>query len=165
MTMNSYTDSMYLVWQRLQMVTKISSIQSSKSNFNGTHKVGTRLGCHGNQTTLPCTTTRTATTTSKEFYIPHKHVVKQSAETTKLRIVYDASAKPTKAGLSLNECLEVGPALQNTLWNVLTRCRLKPVTGDSGIAISTSNVWTFTVTICTWRYHKTSFEAVRKRST
>ena len=58
--------------------------------------------------------------------------MKQSAEATKLQIIYDASAKPTKAGPSLNECLEVGPALQNTLWNVLTRCRFKPValTGD-----------------------------------
>ena len=58
--------------------------------------------------------------------------MKQSAETTKLRIVYDTSVKPTKASTSLNECLKVGPALQSTLWNVLTRCRLKPVatTGD-----------------------------------
>ena len=52
---------------------------------------------------------------------------------TKLRILYNASAKPTKASPSLTECLEVHPALQNLLWNVLTRCRLKPVaiTGDS----------------------------------
>ena len=63
----------------------------------------------------------------KEFYIPHKPVVKQSAETTKLRIVYDASAKPRKTSPSLNECLEVGPVLQNMLWNVLIRCRLNPV--------------------------------------
>ena len=56
-----------------------------------------------------------ATTTLKEFYIPHKPVVKQSAETTKLRIVYDALPKPTKASPSLNECSEVGPALKNML--------------------------------------------------
>ena len=52
-----------------------------------------------------------ATTTSKELFIPHKPAMKQSAETTKLRIVYDAAAKPTKASPSLNECLEVCPAL------------------------------------------------------
>ena len=70
-----------------------------------------------------------ATSTSKEFYIL---VVKQSTKTTKPRILVDASAKPAKASPSLKECLEVGSALRNTLWNVLTRCRLKPftITGD-----------------------------------
>ena len=37
----------------------------------------------------------------KEFYIPHKSVVKQSAKTTKLRIVYDTSAKLKKARVHL----------------------------------------------------------------
>ena len=32
-----------------------------------------------------------------------------------------------KASPSLNERLEVDPALQNTIWNVLKGCRLKPV--------------------------------------
>ena len=31
---------------------------------------------------------------AKEFYIPHKAVVRDAAESTKLRIVYDASARP-----------------------------------------------------------------------
>ena len=35
--------------------------------------------------------------------------------------------KPTKARPSLNECLGVGPTLQNSLWNMPTLCRLKPV--------------------------------------
>ena len=68
----------------------------------------------------------------KEFYPPHKGVFKQSAETTKLRIVYDASAKETSDKPSLNECLHPGPPLQSQLWNVLVRARFHPIllTGD-----------------------------------
>ena len=55
----------------------------------------------------------------KEFYIPHKPVVCESAETTKMRIVYDASARASGQTPSLNECLETGPPLQNQLWDVL----------------------------------------------
>ena len=40
-------------------------------------------------------------------YLPHHAVVRKDRETTKLRIVYDASAKAT--GCSLNECLLKGP--------------------------------------------------------
>ena len=63
----------------------------------------------------------------REFYLPHKPVVRESAESTKVRIVYDASAKTSDDSLSLNDCLETGPALQNLLWNILVRNRFKPV--------------------------------------
>ena len=68
----------------------------------------------------------------KEFYIPHKAVVRESAESTKLRIVYDASARASEKAPSLNGCLHVGPPLQNKLWAVLVRARFQPValTGD-----------------------------------
>jgi hypothetical protein len=55
----------------------------------------------------------------KEFYLPHKPVVRESAESTKVRIVFDASARENESSPSLNECLETGPPLQNLLWNVL----------------------------------------------
>ena len=61
------------------------------------------------------------------FYIPHKPVKRETATTTKLRIIFDASAKPNENSPSLNECLETGPPLQNLLWNVLVRNRLKPI--------------------------------------
>ena len=63
----------------------------------------------------------------KEFYIPHKSVIRKSAETTKMRIVYDASARATPDAPSLNDCLYPGPALQNILWDVLIQQRAYPV--------------------------------------
>ena len=66
-------------------------------------------------------------TGSREFYIPHKPVVRESAETTKLRVVYDASARAHSGAPSLNECLNPGPPLQNQLWSVLVRARIHPV--------------------------------------
>ena len=67
-----------------------------------------------------------------EFYIPHKAVVREAAESTKLRIVYDASARASEKAPSLNECLHAGTPLQNKLWAVLMRVRFHPValTGD-----------------------------------
>ncbi len=55
-----------------------------------------------------------------EFYIPHKAVVKKGAESTQLRIVYDASARENNGARSLNDCLHPGPALQNQLWDILS---------------------------------------------
>ena len=69
----------------------------------------------------------------KEFYLPHKSVIKQSAQTTKWRIVYDASAKESSDKLSLNECLYQGPPLQNQSWNILVRARFHPILFTSDI--------------------------------
>ena len=63
----------------------------------------------------------------REFYIPHKPVLRELAETAKLRVVYDASARANSGAPSLNECLNPGPPLQNQLWNVLVHARFHPV--------------------------------------
>ena len=63
----------------------------------------------------------------KEFYIPHKAVIRENAETTKMRIVYDASARAYDTAPSLNECLESGRPLQSQLWKVLVRGRFNAV--------------------------------------
>ena len=63
----------------------------------------------------------------KVFYIPHKAVVREQAESTKLRVVFDASAREDSRSPSLNDCLETGPSLQNLLWNVVVRNRMKPI--------------------------------------
>ena len=67
------------------------------------------------------------TTKSREFYLPHKYVLRETAQTTKMRIVYDASARPTPEAPSLNDCLYTGPTLQNKLWDVLFQQRIYPV--------------------------------------
>ena len=59
--------------------------------------------------------------------MPHKAAIRESAQTTKVRIVNDASAKPNSNSASQNDCLEPGPSLQNLLWDILVRTRLRPV--------------------------------------
>ena len=68
----------------------------------------------------------------REFYIPHKPVVRTEAESTKLRVDYYASARAYDGAPSLNDCLYDGPPLQNELRDVLVRGRFNPlaVTGD-----------------------------------
>ena len=50
----------------------------------------------------------------KEFFLSYRPVIKQNAESTKLRVVYDASAK-SESGYSLNNCLKKGSSVQNEL--------------------------------------------------
>ena len=53
----------------------------------------------------------------KVHYIPHHAVIRRDKETTKLRIVYDASAKTS--GPSLNECLYSGPAITHNILDII----------------------------------------------
>ena len=79
----------------------------------------------------------------REFYIPHKQVIRETAESTKLRIVYDASARASEKAPSLNECLEIGPPTQYQLWSVLVRNRFHPVaiSGDLKQAFLQVRIW------------------------
>ena len=62
-------------------------------------------------------------TGDKIFYLPHRPVIKESAETTKIRIVYDAPSSENALSVSLNDCLETDPPLQPLLHNVIVRNR------------------------------------------
>ena len=62
-------------------------------------------------------------TSSKTSYLPHQAVIRQEAETTRLRIVYDASGKEGKHGISLNDCLHVGPPFTLLLFDIFLRLR------------------------------------------
>ena len=57
----------------------------------------------------------------KVHYLPHQTVIRKDAETTKLRIVYDASVKEVKNGTSLNDCLHTRPSLNPLLLKYLLR--------------------------------------------
>ena len=56
------------------------------------------------------------------FYLPHRPVVKETSCSTKVRPVFDASAKGPN-GVSLNDVVKVGPSLMPNLLEVLLRFR------------------------------------------
>ncbi|XP_055623484.1 uncharacterized protein LOC129766910 [Toxorhynchites rutilus septentrionalis] len=58
----------------------------------------------------------------KQYYLPHHCVVKEASKTTKVRVVFDGSAK-TSTGFSLNDALCVGPVVQDDLLNIILRFR------------------------------------------
>ena len=61
----------------------------------------------------------------KSWYLPHFPIIRPDKETTKTRIVFDASAKYN--GISLNDAICQGPKLQRDLVDVLLRFRRFPV--------------------------------------
>ena len=66
----------------------------------------------------------TKQTGERVFYLPHKAVVRTEAVTTKVRMVFDASAKPQPLAASINECMYTGPSLQPLLWDIMIRSRM-----------------------------------------
>nr|XP_049705656.1 uncharacterized protein LOC126056493 [Helicoverpa armigera] len=62
------------------------------------------------------------TTSSYSNYLPHHGVLNESKSTTKLRVVFDASARTT-SGKSFNDIQMVGSTLQDDLLSILLRFR------------------------------------------
>lgn len=67
------------------------------------------------------------------YYLPHHPVFKDSSTTTKVRVVFDGSAK-TSTGYSLNEALCVGPVVQDDLLDIMIRFRTYKVAVVGDIA-------------------------------
>ena len=64
-----------------------------------------------------------ASSSERVHYLPHHPVIRENAETMKMRIVFDASSRMRKGALSLNDCLHIGPSLVPLLYDVLLRLR------------------------------------------
>lgn len=63
---------------------------------------------------------------TETVYLPHHAVIRNDKDTTKLRVVYDASCK-YKNAVSLNDTLMTGPTLQPELRHLLMRWRQQPI--------------------------------------
>ncbi|XP_061724427.1 uncharacterized protein LOC133530514 [Cydia pomonella] len=56
------------------------------------------------------------------YFMPHHAVIRERSETTRLRVVFDSSAK-SSSNKSLNSIQHVGPVVQDELFNILIRYR------------------------------------------
>jgi hypothetical protein len=65
--------------------------------------------------------TKESSTSERVFYMPHKPVIKENSSTTKVIMVFDASARPHPTANCVNECMHTGPQFQPLLWDILIR--------------------------------------------
>ena len=71
-------------------------------------------------------------------YLPHHPVIRTDKSTSRVRIVYDASAK--RDGPSLNDCLETGPNTLPQIIDILLRFRLNKIALISDVKQAFLNV-------------------------
>lgn len=67
------------------------------------------------------------------YYMPHHGVLREKSSTTKLRVVFDASA-PSSSGTSLNDLQMVGPTIQEDLLSITLRFRKDQLAFTANIA-------------------------------
>lgn len=75
-----------------------------------------------------------------QCYLPHHAVFKEDSTTTKLRVVFDATAATTN-GNGLNDLLLVGPRLQETLAAILMRWRKNKIAITADIEKMYRQIW------------------------
>ncbi len=69
----------------------------------------------------------------QRYYIPMQAVLRPTSTTTKMRVVFNASAK-TSSGKSLNDILHKGPSIQPELFDALVRFRSYSIAFTADIA-------------------------------
>ncbi|XP_049292694.1 uncharacterized protein LOC125768703 [Anopheles funestus] len=74
------------------------------------------------------------------YVIPHSCVIKPDSTTTKLRVVFDASAK-SSSGISLNDLQAIGPVIQPDLLHIWLYFRTQTVVVTADIAKMYRQVW------------------------
>lgn len=74
------------------------------------------------------------------FYLPHHAVIRESSTSTRTRVVFDGSCKTT-SGVSLNDCLVVGPTIQRSLATILLNFRTYKVAFASDIQKMYRQIW------------------------
>ena len=61
------------------------------------------------------------------YFLPHYGVIRFNQETTKVRVVFDGSAKSDKSTASFNKCLQKGPNLVPHLFDIVVKFRGYPI--------------------------------------
>ncbi|CAG7821711.1 unnamed protein product [Allacma fusca] len=79
-------------------------------------------------------------TNDRKYCLPHHCFMKEASTTTKLRVVFDASAKST-SGVSRNDQLMIGPVIQEELFAILTRWRIHVVPICADIKQMYRHIW------------------------
>jgi hypothetical protein len=74
------------------------------------------------------------------YYIPHHYILRPDSQTTKLRVVFDASAK-SSTGISLNDCLHTGPKMQADLSHILMQSRVHRIVFTADINTLSASVF------------------------
>jgi hypothetical protein len=77
---------------------------------------------------------------ANQYFLPHHAVIKESSSTTRVRVVFDGSAKTT-TGISLNDMLMVGPTVQQDLFSIITRFRTHQVAFSCDIVKMYRQIW------------------------
>lgn len=121
------TDTKHLGESRSQAVRRFLTMERSlhsRNQFAEFASVVTEYFALGHAERIPVVDMQKPV--SQTFYMPMHAVRKETSSTTKVRVVFDASAK-SSTGASLNDTLMVGPNIHPPLFDVLLRFRLHQI--------------------------------------